>query len=43
MPADDNFRKPGQPFNLHEKFTLIKPLQNIQTPNKKIKIKIETP
>ena len=34
IPADLHFRKPGQAFNLHAKFTLIEQLSNIHTTNK---------
>ena len=34
IPADLDFRKPGQAFNLHAKFTLIEQLSNIHTTNK---------
>ena len=33
IPADLHFRKPGQAFNLHAKFTLIEQLSNIHTTN----------
>ena len=31
IPADLRFRKPGNSFNLHAKFTLIEKLNNIHT------------